>query len=357
MILGAPVSRRPPHKTNLSQVKVINPLFEYLIFILGALCLSIGITIAVQLRKPGRRYTGPGSVAKIYDDWTTDQKMKSYWSNHLHAGFYGQPPKTKDFIQAKFDMIDEMVRWGIAEPDPALFERMENPRPETPPVRILDVGCGVGGSATHLAQRWSKSVQVIGITLSSAQAHFAIELARSHGLQNTAFVECDAMAQAFTAESFDFIWSLESEMHMPDKEQFLRELSRILKPGGRLVIATWNVRDTRSALLTTAEQEHVQYLVDEWCHTKFDGIPESVQLMERFGLREVVSDDWTAATLPSWREAVLVALRDMRGLLGTGPKIWWLNIRDAYTILRFDTAFRKGLCVYGMFRGEKPAGS
>jgi MPBQ/MSBQ methyltransferase len=99
--------------------------------------------------------------------------------------------------------------------------------------------------------------------------------------------------------------------------------------------------------------EHIQYLLDEWCHTKFDEIHESVQLLERHGLQKVVSEDWTAATLPSWRDAILVALRDGRGLVWTAD-IWWRNTRDAYTILRFDSAFRKGLCQYGLFRGQKP---
>lgn len=133
----------------------------------------------------------------------------------------------------------------------------------------------------------------------------------------------------------------------------MREIVRLLKPNGWLLMGTWNVRDTRSAPLKTSEMEHVQYLLDEWCHTKFDEIHESVQLLERHGLQKVVSEDWTAATLPSWRDAVLVALRDGRGLIWTAD-IWWRNTRDAYTILRFDSAFRKGLCQYGLFRGQKP---
>lgn len=325
-------------------------------FIFGGVALVLlmaGILVFLLLRKPSRRYAGPASIASVYDSWTADQKMKFYWGNHLHAGFYGHPPEHKDFVHAKFDMIDEMVRWGIAQPDLPLFERLENPQLKTPRVKILDVGCGVGGTASHLAQRWSKSAQITGITISRAQARHATELARSRKQDNLTFIECDAMHQAFADQSFDIIWTLESEMHMPDKERFLDEIVRLLKPGGWLVMATWNVRDTRSAPLTVAEKEHVQYLLDEWCHTKFDGIHESVELLEHHGLYNVVSADWTMATLPSWREAILVALRDRRGLVWR-PQIWWNNTRDAYTILRFDSAFRKGLCQYGLFRGQKP---
>ena len=329
-------------------------MMEIFFVFLGGVLLAVIFFIIFGLWKPSRRYDGPASVSSVYDAWTTDQKMNFYWGNHLHAGFYGHPHERKDFIRAKFDMIDEMVSWGIAQPDPALFKRLENPHADKPRVKILDVGCGVGGTALHLAQRWPKSAHVTGITISNAQARYATALARSRGQHNVAFVECDAMDQAFESKSFDIIWTLESEMHMPNKERFLHEIVRMLKPGGWLVMATWNVRDTRSVPLTASEKEHVQYLLDEWCHTKFDGIHESVKLFERHGLREVVSDDWTTATLPSWREAVLVALRDMRGLNWADLKVWWSNTRDAYTILRFDSAFRKGLCKYGMFRGRNP---
>lgn len=315
--------------------------------------LAIGIFIILLLRKPSRRYTGPASVSSVYDTWTFDPKMKFYWGNHLHAGFYGQPPERKDFVRAKFDLIDEMVRWGIAQPDPALTERLENPNADAPRIKILDVGCGVGGTALHLAQRWPTSVDITGITISGAQARQATRLAHVHRQNNVTFMVCDAMEPALAAQSFDIIWALESEMHMPDKERFLGEIVKLLKPGGWLLMATWNVRDTRSLPLSAAEIEHVQYLLDEWCHTKFDSIPEYVQLLERHGLQKVVSEDWTAATLPSWREAVLVALRDGRGLVWT-DNVWWMNLRDAYTILRYDSAFRKGLCQYGLFRGQKP---
>jgi len=331
-------------------------MFGFVLSILVIAVLIIGTLIILLLRKPSRHYTGPASVSSVYDTWTTDPKMKFYWGDHLHAGFYGQPPVQKDFIKAKLDMIDEMVNWGIAQPDPSLFDRLENPQINNPRINILDIGCGVGGTALHLAQRWSTSAHVTGITISSAQARQAIALAHFRKVHNAAFIECDAMHPAFADQSFDIIWSLESEVHMPDKERFFYEIVRLLKPGGWLVMATWNVRDTRSTPLTSGEKEHVQYLLDEWCHAKFDGMHESTQLFERNGLHNVVSEDWTVSTLPSWREAILVALRDPRGLVWNNT-IWWKNARDAYTILRFDYAFRKGLCQYNLFRGQKPSTS
>ncbi len=328
-----------------------------LITTLIALWLLAWVIVLILLRNPSRSYTGPASVSGIYDMWANDPKMKFYWGNHLHAGFYGQPAGRKDFIRAKFDMIDALANWGIAQPAPTILQQLENPQPGAIPIRILDVGCGVGGSAVYLAERWGKGVQITGITLSGVQADYATRLARSRGLENVSFLKCDAMNQAFAAGSFDIIWSLESEMHMPDKERFMLEMARLLKPGGRVIVATWNVRDPFVAPLSASEQKHVQYLVNEWCHTSFDSIPESIQLFERCGFSEIHAEDWAQATMPSWREAIFVALRNGNGLGWSKPVAWWGNIRDAYTILLYDSAFRKGLCEYGVFRAQKPAGA
>src|SRR5258706_4611599 len=103
-------------------------MIDILLGISTIVLLIIGVVMISLLRKPSRYYTGPASVASVYDTWTGDQKMKFYWGNHLHAGFYGLPSAHKDFIRAKFDMIDEIIRWGIAQPDPRLYERLENPQ-------------------------------------------------------------------------------------------------------------------------------------------------------------------------------------------------------------------------------------
>ena len=53
----------------------------------------------------------------------------------------------------------------------------------------------------------------------------------------------DALEMPFPDESFDLVWSLESGEHMPDKEKFVSELTRVLRPGGRLILVAWTHRD------------------------------------------------------------------------------------------------------------------
>ena len=57
----------------------------------------------------------------------------------------------------------------------------------------------------------------------------------------------DALAMEFPDNSFDLVWACESGEHMPDKAAYVAEMSRVLKPGGTLVIATWCQREETPA--------------------------------------------------------------------------------------------------------------
>jgi len=68
----------------------------------------------------------------------------------------------------------------------------------------------------------------------------------------------DALKMDFPDNSFDLVWGCESGEHMPDKAAYVKEMTRVLKPGGTLVIATWCQR----------ELEKVSFflrLVASWC--------------------------------------------------------------------------------------------
>jgi hypothetical protein len=116
------------------------------------------------------------------------------------------------------------------------------------------------------------------------------------------------------------------------------------------------VRDSRQDPLSKTELEEIKYLVDEWSHAKFISIHEYVDLFERCCQIHVVSDDWTMPTLPSWPESVLKPLRKPRELVRAEPIRFWKLVREAYTFLRLEAAFRKGLCQCGLIYGLKNDG-
>jgi cyclopropane fatty-acyl-phospholipid synthase-like methyltransferase len=104
--------------------------------------------------------------------------------------------------------------------------------------KVLDAGCGVGGSSIWLAKHIG--CDVTGITITPKQVIRANGNAANNEVSDKVrFEEMDYLHTNFADETFDVIWALESVCHAPDKKDFIKEASRLLKPGGRLIIADY----------------------------------------------------------------------------------------------------------------------
>lgn len=104
-----------------------------------------------------------------------------------------------------------------------------------PEAHVLDVGCGVGGSARLLAATYG--CRVTGIDLSPAAVAAATTLSERTGLgERTRFLEADALALPFPDATFDHAWTQHAAMNIADRARLYAELRRVLKPGGRLAI-------------------------------------------------------------------------------------------------------------------------
>jgi SAM-dependent methyltransferase len=104
--------------------------------------------------------------------------------------------------------------------------------PDKPPLRILDIGCGTGLNAEYLA---AKGHTVIGADLSPV----AIEKLRAKGFEG---MVCDISDEElpWSGGSFDLIFASEVLEHVANTEAFMTEVSRLLRPGGTLVLSTPN---------------------------------------------------------------------------------------------------------------------
>jgi len=105
--------------------------------------------------------------------------------------------------------------------------------------RVLDVACGTGLVSFRAARSVGPAGRVLGVDLSGAMVDAARERALQRALPNATFERMDAESLALPAASFDVVLCALGLMYMPEPEQALREMRRVLRPGGRLAYVTW----------------------------------------------------------------------------------------------------------------------
>lgn len=284
---------------------------------------------------------GPGlnaAVERYYD--TTLDLYEDLWGAHVHHGFWdlGERPGNDDDRHAATDrLVRELVDFAGVPAG----------------ARVLDVGCGIGGPAMHLAGPLGCTVE--GVTLSAAQAARAGEKAAELGLaERTNFRQCDFMANDYPDASFDVVWAVESLMHIADRAGFFAEVLRVLKPGGIVAIATWSVRDGE---LTEQETRTVDQILRHQVMPSFSSLEEHERLAVAAGFTDVAIVDWSSNVANSW-EPGFAQVKE----LDNGRSMMRDLARDrGVDVLGFFYAgplmlkgFETGAVTYGAVRATKP---
>lgn len=299
------------------------------------LIAAAAITFVVIWTRRDRRYESSDSVAAAYDAWTEDQLLERLWGDHVHLGHYGNPPVSVDFREAKSAFVHQLVRWSGLDQLP-------------PGSKILDVGCGIGGSARILARDYG--FDVLGVSISPAQIKRATELTPSD--LSCRFQVMDALDLQLADQSVDGVWSVEAGPHMPDKQRYADELLRVLKPKGVLAVADWNRRDPSDGAMSRNERWVMRQLLHQWAHPEFASIKGFRHNLEASQQQrgQVITDDWTMATLPSWIDSIVEGMRRPGAVLGLGPRAVLQGLRETPTLLLMHWAFANGLMQFGVFR-------
>jgi tocopherol O-methyltransferase len=272
-------------------------------------------------------------IQNFYD--ASSGLWEQIWGEHMHHGYYGvDGAEQKDRRQAQIDLIEELLTW--AEVNQA--------------TEILDVGCGIGGSSLYLAEKFGATAT--GITLSPVQAKRATERAAAADI-SARFLVADALEMPFADATFDLVWTLESGEHMPDKQQFLQECCRVLKPGGRLIMATWCHRSTAppAAPLTADEQQHLADIYRVYCLPYVISLSEYEAIAHSLPLHNLRTADWSTAVAPFWDVVMDSAVTPgaIWGLLRSG----WTTIQAALSLGLMQQGYRSGLIRFGVLCGTK----
>lgn len=164
---------------------------------------------------------------KIKKTWNKEDVAKYYHLNEIFYGWWGEnmhygywEKDTKNQRQAALRMNEKAAETiSITKDD-----------------YVLDAGCGVGGNAVWLAKTFG--CKVVGITITSRQVKLAQKRAKKNGVDHLCeFHIMDYMKTSFANETFTAIIGLESICYADPKRDFIEEVYRLLKPGGRYCMA------------------------------------------------------------------------------------------------------------------------
>lgn len=274
-------------------------------------------------------------IVDYYDSCEIDYRL--FWglgkNLAMHYGYWDETTKT--FAQA-------------LQRENEILATQANIKPSD---HVLDAGCGVGGSTIFLAQTFG--CRVTGITLSQKQVATAERNAKRHGVEGlVTFHRENYLLTHFTDQSFDVVWAIESTLYANDKAQFVQEAFRLLRPGGRLIMADFlaakNEYNASEKILMTS-------WLRGWAVDSLETIANFETYLNRAGFKHISCRNITKHVLPSSRRLYLWSLL---GLL-FGKTLEWLRIRtktqtgNIFAVYYSWQALQRNLWQYGILYAEK----
>lgn len=223
-----------------------------------------------------------------------DIELRRVLTRHVHWGYWENPASAAYTLES------------LAMAQEQLSQQVANAGQVRSGQRILDCGCGFGGTIAHLNDQL-QDLDMVGLNIDPRQ----LEVARTnfypkHG-NRAEFIEGDACALPFDENSFDLVLAVECIFHFPSRLRFFQEVRRVLKTGGTLAICDFVPREI-TLVLDKMLNRFVQPLIGE----NFGAVDYSYSLQKyrslasETGFSSLVERDITANTLPTYPVSVKV---------------------------------------------------
>jgi tocopherol O-methyltransferase len=268
-------------------------------------------------------------IAAHYDE--LDAFYRGIWGIHVHHGYWITGKENSD--EAVLNLTRLVAKHAGLEPG----------------IRVCDIGCGYGASAKIFADDYG--ARVTGITISKIQFERAKESAT--GIDHLEFLHCDGLHNGLSPRSFDSVVAIESSEHMPDKPAFFLEANRLLRPGGRLVVAAWLTREQPRSWESN-------YLLEPICCegrlSSMASAREYRAMIAAAGFHDLQFTDLTCRVKKTWTVCAFRFIKQLFTHSALRQRFFDANFKNrvfAKTVFRIWLAYRTGSMRYGLFSAQK----
>lgn len=248
------------------------------------------------------------------------------WGEHLHHGYWVRGDESKE--TAQIQLIEHLAQLANIKTGS----------------RILDIGCGFGGSSLYLTKKYSASAT--GITISPVQVQMAKEAAAKTNL-DARFLLMDAEDMQF-AQPFDLLWSVESISHYHDPQKFFASAVKFLKPGGCFALTDWFQKEN----LSPADKKEFIEPIEKGMMVELRGMDDYSNFLVSSGLQVAHRQELTLNCAKSWDLGLDIikdkAFWSLAVKLGAG----FVTYLKAFHAMR--AGFASGNFVYGLFIAKMP---
>lgn len=185
--------------------------------------------------------------------------------------------------QLKGDRPNLYEQWWVPAIMGTCAEDLVNAAGLQPGEKVLDVACGTGVVARVAAHRGAAQVSVTGTDINDVMIDTARRHAQTNGAQDIQWRVGDAADFPFRNSTFDVVLCQQGLQYMPNRIEALREIARVLIPGGRLVTSVWKSGTPfGTALRKSLGDRFGQEAVSDWS--------ESISLGDSHELRSLAEE-------------------------------------------------------------------